>query len=297
MKTLLYFLLLHFFAPKKTFLYLSLSSSKVSSSRREIDDVEDLLTSIEAELKNPVATTTNSTTKTSSKSTSYSSTSSTSIIDSLLDLTNDVDSSEGYKRKGAGGSGSRPTPQVNNLGRGGGSRTMSASIVAPTDPRLGEEKCKNVYLGDDSGVSSYGSSRSMPCLKLRCTACDFNVLRFVGQSWLESADYLFFRNNFPDQVKLSKCLDLAAKGTTSYCCQCSWLTLEKAALLSSPSASLPVGQAGAVEGLLMIRRGAIALSGAPSIERELFRSGTKLKVIGGTISGSTSFSSWVCGHF
>jgi hypothetical protein len=166
MKTLLYFLLLHFFAPKKTFLYLSLSSSKVSSSRREIDDVEDLLTSIEAELKNPVATTTNSTTKTSSKSTSYSSTSSTSIIDSLLDLTNDVDSSEGYKRKGAGGSGSRPTPQVNNLGRGGGSRTLSASMVAPTDPRLGEEKCKNVYLGDYSGVSSYGSSRSMPCLKL-----------------------------------------------------------------------------------------------------------------------------------
>ena len=51
----------------------------------------------------------------------------------------------------------------------------------------------------------------------------------------------------------------------------------------------------AFEGLLMIRRGAIALSGTSSINRELTRSGTNLVILGGTIQARTSFSNWVCG--
>ena len=265
-------------------------------SLRELD-VEDLLANLESEL-NEIASVdrklSSSTKKTFTTASCSSSSSSASMIDSLLDLTNEVDMITGYRGgKEISGSGSRPTSNNVSLGNVG-SRTLSPMIMT-TDPRLGEEKCKNVYLGDDSGVSSLGSTRCLPCLKVRCTACDFNVLRFVEQGWLESADYLFFRNNFPDQAKLSKCLEFASKGTTSYCCQCSWLTIEKA-VQSMPSSLLPSGQATGAEGLLMIRRGTIALSGTPSIERELSRSGTKLKVVGGTISASTSFSSWVCGQ-
>lgn len=41
------------------------------------------------------------------------------------------------------------------------------------------------------------------CDNLRCTDCNFEVLRFDAQGWDESTvDYMFLRNNAPDPVKL-----------------------------------------------------------------------------------------------
>lgn len=40
------------------------------------------------------------------------------------------------------------------------------------------------------------------CDKLRCTACNFEVLCFKKTAWDDSTDYLYLRNNFPDAAKL-----------------------------------------------------------------------------------------------
>lgn len=234
-----------------------------------------------------------------SSTTSSSSSLSKSTVDSLLDLTNEVDSITGYKEESIGrGSGSCPSldfikPLHNSTSKSFGVGLGHVTNAVIDTKLVVEEKCKNVYLGDDIGGSSSFGARALPCLKLRCTACDFNVLRFVGQCWSDKVNYLFFRNNFPDQGKLSKSLESSSKTTTSYCCQCSWLTVEKKATSMILSGQQSTGAA--FEGLLMIRRGAIALSGTSSINRELTRSGTNLVILGGTIQASTSFSNWVCG--
>ena len=65
------------------------------------------------------------------------------------------------------------------------------------------------------------------CPALRCTACDFAVQAFRGSvAWSSgaAADYLFFRNVFPDREKLGRCLQ-AAPGGAAYCCQCSWVSV------------------------------------------------------------------------
>jgi len=233
-----------------------------------------------------------------SSTTSSSSSLTKSTVDSLLDLTNEVDSLTGYKEESKGlGSGSRHSLEFIKPVQNSTSKSFGVGLGHVTNAIIDsklvvEEKCRNVYLGDDFGGSSSIGARALPCLKLRCTACDFNVLRFVGQCWSEKVDYLFFRNNFPDQEKLSKSLESSSKTTTSYCCQCSWLTVTKATsiILSGQQST-----GAAFEGLLMIRRGAIALSGISSIERELARSGTNLVILGGTIQANTSFSNWLCG--
>uniref|UniRef100_A0A7R9YQK2 Cilia- and flagella-associated protein 418 n=1 Tax=Chlamydomonas euryale TaxID=1486919 RepID=A0A7R9YQK2_9CHLO len=59
------------------------------------------------------------------------------------------------------------------------------------------------------------------CNNLRCTKCDFKVIWFDNQGWLDSVDYLFLRNNFPTADKLAAKLR-RSPSTSAYCCQCSW---------------------------------------------------------------------------
>lgn len=51
----------------------------------------------------------------------------------------------------------------------------------------------------------------------------FQVHLFVGSSWNTgpSVDYLFFRNNTPNELKLSTQLNKNSD-QCAYCCQCSW---------------------------------------------------------------------------
>ncbi|CAN0128582.1 unnamed protein product [Scytosiphon promiscuus] len=69
------------------------------------------------------------------------------------------------------------------------------------------------------------------CDKLRCTDCNFEVLRFDGQAWEGTTDYMFFRNNAPDPAKLSTRLQPSAGGC-AYACQCSWQNVEELRVLS-----------------------------------------------------------------
>lgn len=52
-------------------------------------------------------------------------------------------------------------------------------------------------------VSCMPALDNSACDNLRCTDCNFAVLRFDGRAWEGRTDYLFLRNNAPDPAKLS----------------------------------------------------------------------------------------------
>jgi hypothetical protein len=77
-----------------------------------------------------------------------------------------------------------------------------------------------------------GGLTSRCCDRLRCTACDFAVISFPETAWSEQVDYFFIRNKFPvDRVKVDTAnLQQGLKqtrGSTSFCCQCAWVTVSK----------------------------------------------------------------------
>lgn len=91
----------------------------------------------------------------------------------------------------------------------------------------GKRKCCPVFIGGSSvpnGIGTATSKRS--CDQLRCTSCDFTVLMFNDCEWDQRCDYLFFRNNMPEQWKLEAKLK-RRRGVRSYCCQCSWTSVSE----------------------------------------------------------------------
>ncbi|KAL9648657.1 hypothetical protein ABK040_016287 [Willaertia magna] len=92
---------------------------------------------------------------------------------------------------------------------------------------LSPRKCTTVFLSnqfDKLGYCSYLSIKR--CNDIRCMKCDFKVLHFDRKKWKSTVDYLFFRNNYPETVK--KGFELNEDiNVTSYCCQCSWVTVER----------------------------------------------------------------------
>ena len=77
-------------------------------------------------------------------------------------------------------------------------------------------------------MSQHTTPTPMPCLlrgSLRCSKCDFKVIRFDDQRWSESVDYMFFRNFMGDLAKLQTKLQPQA-GVAAHACQCSWCTVD-----------------------------------------------------------------------
>mmetsp|Transcript_20386 Transcript_20386/g.47662 ORF Transcript_20386/g.47662 Transcript_20386/m.47662 type:complete len:197 (-) Transcript_20386:200-790(-) len=88
-------------------------------------------------------------------------------------------------------------------------------------------KCSPVFLaGADTECGQGSHAQRRACDHLRCTKCDFAVLRFLNVTWKPEVDYLFFRNNMPDKAKLATSLGRKS-GTASYCCQCSWRSADQ----------------------------------------------------------------------
>ena len=90
-----------------------------------------------------------------------------------------------------------------------------------------KKKCSIVNLGgvqDEIGICN-GSFHPKCCSRLRCTRCNFIVLRFSNRSWISNVHYLFFRTVFPDTQALQSKLKYSSK-SVSYCCQCSWITMQ-----------------------------------------------------------------------
>ncbi|XP_075873178.1 cilia- and flagella-associated protein 418 isoform X2 [Nelusetta ayraudi] len=94
-------------------------------------------------------------------------------------------------------------------------------------PPPGGRRCCPVYLGGSGtrcGVGTAAAQRS--CDQLRCTTCDFRVLKFDDCRWDVSCDYLFLRNNMPERHKLRSRLK-SSSGWRAYACQCSWESTEQ----------------------------------------------------------------------
>ncbi|ETI41951.1 hypothetical protein L914_12381 [Phytophthora nicotianae] len=74
----------------------------------------------------------------------------------------------------------------------------------------GTKKCSQVLM--DGGRASRGLSTAFSlraCTNLRCNECDFTVVQFPGKKWDASADYMFFRENVPNETKLRVKMEIA----------------------------------------------------------------------------------------
>lgn len=127
---------------------------------------------------------------------------------------------------GTGGGSSRAATLFNN----GSSREISSRSGLATSH--GQKRCGTVYVGGSTcpvGRSRPGVRRDrvpVCCDTLRCTSCDFAVLRLAKRRWDGDADYMFFRNYMPDATKLSEKV-VPDSASAAYCCQCTWKSVKK----------------------------------------------------------------------
>ena len=102
-----------------------------------------------------------------------------------------------------------------------------------------KSRCSRVTLAGSSyerGLKASAFSKCA-CDNLRCIQCNFQVQCYRGARWNEEAvDYMFFRNNVPNDLKLSVNL-VAAHESFAYCCQCSWIDTQSEIVLNPGSVS------------------------------------------------------------
>ncbi|KAI9999771.1 hypothetical protein NQD34_011614 [Periophthalmus magnuspinnatus] len=112
--------------------------------------------------------------------------------------------------------------------------SKGAAVVKKLSSHSGGRKCCPVFIGGSSVQSGIGTATSKrSCDQLRCTSCDFGVLVFDDCEWDRSCDYLFFRNNVPERLKLQPKLR-RRHGARSYCCQCHWTSVSELKELTPP---------------------------------------------------------------
>jgi len=100
--------------------------------------------------------------------------------------------------------------------------TPMRQISKPEERKKSLQKCYPTVISGSIPCGYCSSSANLQaCDRLRCTRCDLPVKRFVNKQWKPSAEYLFFRNNFSRDDKLSEMM-LSAPGYAAYNCQCLW---------------------------------------------------------------------------
>ncbi|XP_019858089.1 PREDICTED: protein C8orf37-like [Amphimedon queenslandica] len=112
---------------------------------------------------------------------------------------------------------------------GGGERaeTKDDSVFKiKTKQATNGRKCHPVLIGGSGIELKYNDNKNHGCDQLRCLSCDSSVLSFNNYSWIDDVEYLFFRNNYPNNKKLKTKL-VYSEGYRSYACQCSWIHVNK----------------------------------------------------------------------
>ncbi|KAF0701602.1 Aste57867_7975 [Aphanomyces stellatus] len=91
----------------------------------------------------------------------------------------------------------------------------------------GSKRCTSVYLaGTQMKHGVYTSAvNAQACSNLRCNECDFLVVQFDNKKWHSSVDYMFFRENVPNEARLRVKMD-SDVGSTAYACQCKWINAQ-----------------------------------------------------------------------
>lgn len=92
--------------------------------------------------------------------------------------------------------------------------SKTAPSIAHTKKDIFTDKCKDPWVRYPANA----------CTNLRCMKCDFAVVHFENAIWANGADYLFFRNFYPNREKLNTRLLLKSDHLSS-CCQCKWRTV------------------------------------------------------------------------
>ena len=99
---------------------------------------------------------------------------------------------------------------------------------------LPADAARNVVSSVSIGVAARSSSSSSETsTNLRCSSCDFRVLRFLDSEWKSDVDYMFFRNFMPNEAKLRPLLK-ASDGRCAFSCQCSWASIELGERVPNP---------------------------------------------------------------
>lgn len=191
-----------------------------------------------------------------------------------------------------------------------GHRPSLATVASVGSIISDDGRCRHVYVGcgpttaDNQAASSASRSASSAqpsaaagtvgssnahqriCSSLRCTSCDFSVLRWDGYAWASDVEYMFFRNHVPDRRKLEAKIRRQA-GAAAYCCQCSWVTvLPLQARVPSASSS---GSSTQPCSFLIRKSGAATPTSGRDLERELSRGGASIE------AGGLGWSCWTCG--
>jgi hypothetical protein len=123
----------------------------------------------------------------------------------------------------------QPTQSSQERKRVGQAKTVPAKNVQPIQLNLSatgelDDLLGAILGGENSSASSTpfrGSDSHGFVPGLHCIGCDFQVLRIEHYTWSKEANYMFFRNNYPNVMKLRKNL-ARSEECTAYCCQCSW---------------------------------------------------------------------------
>jgi hypothetical protein len=110
--------------------------------------------------------------------------------------------------------------------------TRASFSIDSADQSIADARCVQLLVGGSKSHRGIRASVFSKCLcnHLICLQCNFEVQCFGGAKWSQSCDYMFFRNNAPDEAKLSTGLDNAAE-SCAYCCQCSWLNASEESTL------------------------------------------------------------------
>ncbi|KAG3114633.1 hypothetical protein PI124_g2895 [Phytophthora idaei] len=132
-------------------------------------------------------------------------------LDDLLDMLGDEDS--------------KPAAVHPRSSRAGAYNSSDTKISRTEFQAGGTKKCPQVLMDGghaNRGLNTAFSSRA--CSNLRCNECDFTVVQFPGKKWDASADYMFFRENVPNEAKLRVKMEIAPD-FAAYACQCKWLSI------------------------------------------------------------------------
>lgn len=141
----------------------------------------------------------------------------------LDDLLNELDCIEPAGRRAAPSASSKGPP-------------VPIKEKRTSDGGRGRAKCRMIMLGPPASDRGHytGVGATVCCNQLRCTRCDLRVLSFCDAKWDSGADYMFFRNCYPDEGRLSENLR-TQRGTTAYACQCQWTSCSEPTLVDFSS--------------------------------------------------------------
>ena len=98
-------------------------------------------------------------------------------------------------------------PKVGGVGENNGNRSSSGNQRhgelggggAGAQSGCSTRKCFPVCLAGSR--DEHGISPGRGCDNLRCTKCDFEVVRVADRRWKDDVEYLFFRNFYPNLEK------------------------------------------------------------------------------------------------